>query len=1361
MSAYSNSNAGLNTIAALLPKLSDADADFRFMSLNDIYNVLSNGQASFLSTELNIAARAVDGILKTLDDQNGEVQNLALKCLGPLSARVPPSILSQMLERLARVNTQNSVDSSIPSTALRTVITSLPRPTPGLSVTKAAEESYISISRVLVPALIGNSVVQSTDRSVATKPVGLLVEDSQKHVEAESVDVLIELIRCFGPLLQDAEVRALQRTVTNILESDKTGSVAKKRAVIAISVLAVYFRDGHLSAFVSELIQSFRDPHLTQAKRRLLITVVGSLARATPRRFGPYLQTLAPFILSALSQAELDDQMADLAEAGETDSEAEDVREAALVAIENCLSSRSAEIRPFTPEIIEAALRFLKYDPNVANNEDDEEMGGTQGQEVKDAADGGLDHDSDEEDFEEDDAFSDDDDVSWKIRRCAAKVLYALITTRGKSDLLEDGTIYSKVAPTLVERFREREENVRLEILAAMSAVVRNTGEGETSLDPRPIDEANTTLMGPPRSRKRRRGGSDASMFDTQASVFLSAGIVSPAPSATPTSGPRASLANLSPAIVRSVARLLDRSSVSTKQASIALLKDIVAVQHGGISEHLHQIIGPVVDAIKATNLGSSGASSATAAGGAASATGSSLRIAALAFTAAISETHPLSVLVPHLGKLVPAVTLTVKDKYFKVSSEALNVVEQFVKLLTPPRCPAPDEQIQGYLESLYDTIIYQVSATDAGFEVRHQAIHALGILLARTSGQGAVESLTQAKRLAGLEVIQERLKNETTRIAAVRAIDTIASVAKEKSELQPAWVRAVALELGAQLRKADRLLRGASLGALKNLVVQPAGHENLDGKTTKELVVVLSPLLGTTDLHLLGPALVVLASLVKGNAKKVVDAPLIDALCSLVVAPLGGAVLDALLILVRTIGEEGVGQQLMQKLLKDVGVNGDPAIVGKVVGTLVVFGGGSVGVRVENFRDELLTAQDDKRKCLALSVMGEAGLQLGLDSTLDPKIFIDHFKSNSTQVQLAAAIALGRAGAGNVAEFLPVILEISGRAGKSQYLLLHSIKEILQHASDTETDIAPFSQRIWDNLMVTAQEEDTKAVGAECIGRLAIVDPESFVPTLQTYLENEKPSVRGMIIQAVRYTLADTDDSYDHVLEPILVGMLTTMLNDSAVENRRLALTTLNSAIQNKANLVLDGLDRILPLVLDETLVKADLVREVQMGPFKHKVDDGLELRKSAYETLYVLMESAFSRTNHVDFFDRVIAGLGDEHDIKVLCSIMLGKLVVLDPAEASVRLDSISENFRSILSFTPKDGSVKQELEKAEEARRSVLRVSIKINGAFPAATTGYAASVQNQAWHDYWEWARKDFATALREIDQELSGQYDRKQ
>ena len=973
--------------------------------------------------------------------------------------------------------------------ALRTVVTTLPRPVTGVLPSKEVAEAYSAISRVLIPRLLGRIVTNKPKVKLPAVPAGMLDIDSNKELDPEAVDVLIEVVRCFGPMLQQNEVEALQGQLITILETERASSVVKKRAVVAVSILAIYLTDDGLGRFVSQLIESLRNPHLTLVQRRLYITILGSMARSISVRFGPYLKTLAPFVLSALSKQELDDQLENSAEDGEADPETDDVREAALVAVDGFLSSCGGEMRPYTEETIAALLRFLKYDPNY-NDDDDEEMGGTQPDEDD------MDDFGDDDDFEAEAGFDDDDDdASWKVRRCAAKALYTVISTRGSGDLLDDGTLYAQVAPVLVQRFNEREENVRLEVIATMASLIRKTGEGiHVQLS---SEDASDYVNHAPQSRKRRRESSTAT-FDTKLLLSMSAGLTSPTVEPVPASGPRADLARLSPAIIKATTKLLKGNSIPTKQALVNLLDDVVSVQHGGLSEYFGQIVDPIIEAIKTT----SGATSASTAitSGAASATPNSLRIAALHLIGDIASTHSSSVLQPYLPKIIPGVVLAVQDKFYKVSSEAISTVEQLVKALTPPRSRTVSQQDhKADLQQLYKVIVGRVSANDADVEVRQRAIQALGILLARTASPEGSSLISGADRDAALDMLSERLKNETTRLAAVHAVDTVAALTTTKEHLSPQWIREVSLELSAQLRKANRSLRGASLAALKNLVVAPAARSALDAKTIDGLVSALLPLLTTVDLHLLGPALLVLSVLVADNPKHVVNDQLNKALCDLLTATLGGAVLEAVLALVTNIGRNGVGQNLMTGLLKEVSINGDPAVVGKVIGTLLVYGGPSVGVTIDNFLTEAVNpTSDDARRCLALAVLGEAGLRMGTKSPLKPSTFTAQFNSDSDKVRLAAAVALGRAGAGNIPLYLPEILSTMSKGGNVQYLLLHSIKEILQQASNNSADINNFTKSIWERLLNASQAEDNKAVGAECIGRLAIIEPKTYIPQLQ-----------------------------------------------------------------------------------------------------------------------------------------------------------------------------------------------------------------------------------------------------------------------
>ena len=63
-------------------------------------------------------------------------------------------------------------------------------------------------------------------------------------------------------------------------------------------------------------------------------------------------------------------------------------------------------------------------------------------------------------DDESDEEYSDDDDMSWKVRRSAAKCLEAVVSTR--HEMLSD--FYTSVSPALIARFKEREENVKVDI---------------------------------------------------------------------------------------------------------------------------------------------------------------------------------------------------------------------------------------------------------------------------------------------------------------------------------------------------------------------------------------------------------------------------------------------------------------------------------------------------------------------------------------------------------------------------------------------------------------------------------------------------------------------------------------------------------------------------------------------------------------------------------------------------------------------------------------------------------------------------------------------------------------------------------
>lgn len=152
--------------------------------------------------------------------------------------------------------------------------------------------------------------------------------------------------------------------------------------------------------------------------------------------------------------------------------------------------------------------------------------------------------------------------------------------------------------------------------------------------------------------------------------------------------------------------------------------------------------------------------------------------------------------------------------------------------------------------------------------------------------------------------------------------------------------------------------------------------------------------------------------------------------------------------------------------------------------------------------------------------------------------------------------------------------------------------------------------------------------------------------------------------------------------------------------------MVTFNSAAHNKPSLIRDLLDTVLPHLYNETKVRKELIREVEMGPFKHTVDDGLDIRKAAFECMYTLLDSCLDRLDIFEFLNHVEDGLKDHYDIKMLTFLMLVRLSTLCPSAVLQRLDRLVEPLRATCTTKVKANSVKQEFEKQDELKRSAMR-------------------------------------------------------
>lgn len=226
-----------------------------------------------------------------------------LSSLGPLVLRLPFESLASLLEKLTNLTASQTIDTSVPNTALRYIVTALPRPQAGQPPSQEATMAYSAVSRVLIPRLTGPTPSPTSRRGSIVK--GMLEKDPSKGFSSDAIDVLIQVVTCFGPLLKEPELTALQNSVLSIVDNDTAGTVVTKRALTAISALVLHFSDAQLSAFVQGLVQRFNSPQLSTVHRRHLIATVGGVAKSAPAKFGPHLPTLAPYVFAAVGEDNL------------------------------------------------------------------------------------------------------------------------------------------------------------------------------------------------------------------------------------------------------------------------------------------------------------------------------------------------------------------------------------------------------------------------------------------------------------------------------------------------------------------------------------------------------------------------------------------------------------------------------------------------------------------------------------------------------------------------------------------------------------------------------------------------------------------------------------------------------------------------------------------------------------------------------------------------------------------------------------------------------------------------------------------------------------------------------------------------
>ncbi|KAL1752017.1 armadillo-type protein [Schizophyllum commune] len=1182
---------------SLIEKMQSPDQDYRFMGLNDLMNEIKNDPASFLGEEAT-ENKVLKQVLALVEDKISEVKNQAVKCLGQLIKIIKQSQMELVVDRLIDFSgTSRRAIYPMLLLSLRPILAfSLQPATPPEALVETLAILSILIGRFpahfVAPA--GGAVGGSgTTQVVVLDPPPLVV---LAPLLAHPRPVVRK--RAIGTLAQFAPL-APPELVNGLLEKAVVGGLGAPTPTI---------------------------PQL-----------VSALARTAPAAVAAYVPKVVPAFLERLSTAA---QTSD-----EASSEEEELREYILQALETLVLRCPTEVGAWVggegktqPTILSAGTTWIKYDPNYAAGDDeDEEMGSA----------------SDEEDDASLDEYSDDEDTSYKVRRAAVKLLGAVISTR--PEML--GVVWREVSPVLIQRFSEREETVRLEVWSTYVTLLNATA-------------VYGTLAASVPSGKRKRGDDEEMPPAGPSPVDL---LTEQVPALT-----KALLGQLRP----------PKTNATVLSAGFRVLGALLSVLPGSLAQQAPQVLSTATAVL----------SQPVAAGTA------PLHVAVMGFLGLFVGTHAPGVWGGGLGKLTPVLLSRAKERHPRVAAEALKTLSALLNSSKPVKS-AP------WVDGLYDEVVARLSSADTDADVRARAEEVVGDLWVcageAVRGKGGKEWDAVCRTSGNTE-------------GAVRVVTRVAT---EAEGLSDQWVNGCVQWALTLLRKSGRAGKIEIFGMLNALI---RCYASVPPEVVRELIAQVKGFVSLSDIALLSQSLNLIASLLEvapATAFPEVEKTVLGQVYNLAYSPLlAGSSLDAVLIFISAL--VSADKQISPHVIPGLAIAADKAPKGEVsaanvarcIAQVVQADLGVAAGTIAEYAKHVRKGGKAKTSTVVLSflILGEIGRFVDMSPQVD--IFqaaIAHFESEQEEVRGAAAFAAGNITVGNLHHFLPAIVKLVETDTKKRLLALHALKEVVTHSSHGQLESV--ADTLWVPLFEHSanSEEATRNVAAACLGKLAMTHPSRYLPQLHDRIKDANPSARATVVSAIRYTFADSARSYDELLAPLLVDFLT-LMQDPDLTVRRLALSALNSSARTKPHLIREHLPKLLPQLYAETTIKPELIRTVQMGPWQHKVDDGLEARKTAYETLYTLLDTCLAVLDLREYLTHVIRGLDDNADeVKVICHMILFRLSQVAPAAVALRLDEATPALeKTVKGANVTKDTVKQDLERAAELQRSTLRAVVAMS-------------------------------------------------
>ncbi|KAG7854715.1 hypothetical protein KL919_004997 [Ogataea angusta] len=593
-------------------------------------------------------------------------------------------------------------------------------------------------------------------------------------------------------------------------------------------------------------------------------------------------------------------------------------------------------------------------------------------------------------------------------------------------------------------------------------------------------------------------------------------------------------------------------------------------------------------------------------------------------------------------------------------------------------------------LPSVEKALIEKASNKNYSTEIRQKALVCLCSLVTKSE----VSELQTA-----LRVFVDTITIEFLVAVDLQCIETI--VSRIPQNLSSDWYHPIVLQLVEYVTISE--LQAQSLNTLASLA---PNLDETDGLLAFDRIVAAS------EASKIAPENAVCVCKILSVLATKVAVPDVDRLIGLLVqfskAPSFDQ--DTLASLTNAILSQKPAKQFIEVVLEH-GAHSDPN-VSKILGL--------VSVSDKNFAsiDETLQNLNNNEHVLfSITFLDQVSKSMDLETGLAP--FVRHL-SGDEEVKSAAISAIASVVSRNPNKYLDELTKQIEQGATVP--LLHALKIALQ-----KINLDTASSKHLFNMLLKSDLEKTEAVeaAAEIVALLAVHD--SLLPDMCSILSSSPSRTQKLVLgSTTKHVLVDPS------LESALV-LLSRYLELTSVEDyifspdlelKQLGVSNLIFALHKKPLVALPLVSKIMPRLLETELEqKKEYVEVVRIGPFKHKLDNGLNYRKGLYEMVYSLLTTletnpqflVISQVDWSQVFERFVArAFKDDPTVIFICLLTLIKIINLQPTifAGNQTLETFIAACSKVLDKKLKDDAPKQELEKRNDTVRAVLRCCRKIN-------------------------------------------------